>query len=98
MTPLRDALASDLKFVLCVIVPFIASLILCWYFGGREVSLTGVYFTTHSRLVFTTHSRPVFTTHDRPVFTRRLPDGESVALFLQQILLSGGERSWSIYT
>ena len=70
------------------------------------VSLTGVYFTTrsrlvfttHSRLVFTTHSRPVFTTHDRPVFTRRLPDGESVALFLQQILLSGGERSWSIYT
>jgi hypothetical protein len=62
------------------------------------VSLTGVYFTTHSRLVFTTHSRLVFTTHDRPVFTRRLPDGESVALFLQQILLSGGERSWSIYT
>ncbi len=78
------------------------------------MSLTGVYFTTHSRLVFTTHSRlvftthsrlvftthsrPVFTTHDRPVFTRRLPDGESVALFLQQILLSGGERSWSIYT
>jgi len=77
-----------------------------WKEKGTRVSLTGVYFTTdsrlvfttHSRLVFTTHSRPVFTTHDRPVFTRRLPDGESVALFLQQILLSGGERSWSIYT
>ena len=64
----------------------------------HKMSLTGVYFTTHSRLVFTTHSRLVFTTHDRPVFTRRFPDGESVALFLQQILLSGGERSWSIYT
>jgi hypothetical protein len=50
----------------------------------EHLSLTGVYFTTHSRLVFTTR--------DRPVFTRRLPDGESVALFLQQILLSGGER------
>ena len=34
------------------------------------LSLTGLYFTRHSRLVFTRHGRLMFTRHSRPMFTR----------------------------
>jgi hypothetical protein len=35
------------------------------------MSLTGLYFTRHSRLVFTRHSRVVFTRHSRVEFTNQ---------------------------
>jgi hypothetical protein len=34
-----------------------------------RVSLTGLDFTSESRVMFTSHSRPMFTSHDRSMFT-----------------------------